>query len=81
MGKVMTVMKVFPQEGAELEGLSERVRKIEGCTSAKIEDFVFGAKIIKASFICEDAAGRDFEEEVKAVQGVSEVQVDEVGLL
>ncbi|MBI3587661.1 hypothetical protein HY095_00535, partial [Candidatus Micrarchaeota archaeon] len=49
--------------------------------SSKVEEFVFGAKIVKASFICEDAAGRDFEEEVKAVQGVSEVQVDEVGLL
>ena len=81
MGKVMTVMKVFPLENADLDALLERVKKVEGCTVAKIEEYVFGAKIIQASFICDDAAGRDFEEELKKVEGVSEVQVDEVGLL
>ncbi|HII39365.1 TPA: hypothetical protein HA318_05175 [Candidatus Micrarchaeota archaeon] len=81
MGKVMTVMKVFPQEETDLNALLEAVKAVKGCNSARIEDFVFGAKIIKASFICEDKEGVDYEEVVKKVQGVSEVQVDEVGLI
>ena len=81
MGKVMTVMKVYPAEGADVQKLLDDVYAIKGCNSARIEDFVFGAKIIKASFICEDKEAVDFEEKVKALAGVSEVQVDEVGLI
>ena len=81
MGKVMTVMKVYPEEGADLPKLLDEVYAIKGCNSAKIEEFVFGAKIIKASFVCDDKEGVDFEEKVKVLKGVSEVQVDEVGLI
>lgn len=77
----MTVMKIYPEEGADLQKLLDEVFAIKGANSAKIEDFVFGAKIIKASFICDDKEGVDFEEKVKVLKGVSEVQVDEVGLI
>jgi len=80
MGKVIVVMKVFPQEGADLKKIIEGIGKIEGATKAIVEDFVFGTKIIRASFECMDGDNRDFEEEAKKVPGVSEVQVDEVGL-
>jgi translation elongation factor EF-1beta len=72
---------VFPEEGTDLSELLERVKRIPGNNTAKIEDYVFGVKIIIASFVCEDSAARDFEEEVKKVPGVSEVQVEEVGLI
>lgn len=81
MGKVVTVIKVFPQEGQGLEGLLERVKKVEGCVKAEVIDFVFGTKIIMASFSCDDSEGKDYEEIVKQVEGVSEVQVEEVGLV
>lgn len=81
MGKVLTVMRVFPEEGQNLEELVENLKKLKGFNTAKIEDYVFGAKIIKASFICEDGEAVDFEELVKNVAGVSEVNVDEVGLI
>ena len=81
MGKVLMVLKVFPLEGVDPEALAERVRKIVGCNSCRVEDFVFGAKIVRASFVCEDKEARDFEEEAKQVDGVSEVQVEEVGLV
>lgn len=61
--------------------LLERVKSVPGNNTAKIEDYVFGVKIIIASFVCEDSAAHDFEEEVKKVPGVSEVQVEEVGLI
>ena len=77
----MCVMKVFPEEEQNLEELLQRVLKVEGCNTAKIIDYVFGAKVIQASFITEDGSGRDFESEIAALQGVSNVQVEEVGLI
>jgi translation elongation factor EF-1beta len=81
MGKVLTVMKVFPEEEVKLEDLCTLVSKVDGCNSCKIIDYVFGSKVIQASFVCEDSKGIDFEELVKQVKGVSEVQVEEVGLI
>ncbi len=77
----MTVLKVFPQENFDVEKLKENVSKVEGCNSSKVIDFVFGAKIIQASFVCNDGESKDFEEIVRKVGGVSEVQVEEVGLV
>ncbi len=81
MGKVVTVMKVFASEGASFDELLARVRAVPGCNDARIEDYVFGAKIIKAAFMCEDSEGKDFEEIVQKVEGVENVQVDEVTLV
>ncbi len=81
MGKVLTRLKVFPLEGEDPQQLCERLKSVEGYNTAKVEDFVFGAKIVIASFICNDGDNKDYEEIVKAVEGVSEVQVEEVGLL
>lgn len=81
MGKVLTAMKVFPLEGQDLNNLLADVKKVEGCNKAEVIDYVFGVKVIQASFICEDSSGKDYEEIVKQVPGVSEVQVEEVGLI
>ena len=81
MGKVLTRMKVFPEEETNLEALLAKIKAIEGNNTAKIEEYVFGAKIIIASFVCDDKSAVDFEERVRSVEGVSEVQVEEVGLI
>ncbi len=82
MGKVLTRLNVFAEEGFDVEQLRENVSKVAGCNSAKVEDYVFGVKIVVASFVCEDKESKDFEEIVRAqVKGVSEVQIDEVGLV
>ncbi len=81
MGKVLCVMKVFPLEGVAAEELLDRVKGVSECNSAKVIDYVFGMKVIQASFLTEDGSGRDFEEEVSKVEGVSNVQVEEVGLV
>jgi translation elongation factor EF-1beta len=77
----LTRMKVFPEEGTNLEALQAKIKAIEGNNTVKIEDYVFGAKIIIASFVCDDKSAVDFEERVRSVEGVSEVQVEEVGLI
>jgi len=81
MGKVLCVMKVFPLEGVVVEELLERIKKVDGCNTAKVIDYVFGMKVIQSSFLTEDGSGRDFEQEVSEVEGVSNVQVEEVGLV
>lgn len=81
MGKVITAMKVFPLEEFDLNKLVANVKAVEGCNKAEVIDYVFGAKVIQASFICEDSSGKDFEEIVRNVEGVSEVQVEECGLI
>ncbi len=81
MGKVLTAMRVFPEEGQDLPQLIEKLKTLKGFNTAKIEDYVFGVKIIKASFVCEDGENMDFEQMVKDTAGVSEVNVDEVGLI
>ena len=81
MGKVLTRLKVFPLEDYDIEQLRANISKVDGCNTSKVEDYVFGQKIVIASFICNDGESRDFEELVRQVAGVSEVQVEEVGLL
>ncbi|NUN11137.1 hypothetical protein HUU53_00650 [Candidatus Micrarchaeota archaeon] len=81
MGKVLCVMKVFPEEQEQINEVLERVQKVDGCNSAKIIDYVFGSKVVQASFVTEDGSGRDFEAEVAALEGVSNVNIDEVGLI
>ncbi len=81
LAKVLTVMKIYPEEGAQLHDVLDAVWKVKGCNSARIEEFHYGIRIIRASFVCDDLEGIDFEEVVKKIPGVSEVQVDEVGLI
>jgi translation elongation factor EF-1beta len=81
MGKVCTVMKIYPEEGTEAGALAEEIRKLADCTKVSVEEIAFGAKVVMASFICEDSAGKDYEEAVRAVAGVSEAQVEECGLV
>ena len=81
MGKVLTSMKIFPEEGKSLDELTADVQKVQGCNSCKQIEYHFGAKVIQASFVCEDASPIDFEEVVSKISGVSSIQVEEVGLV
>ncbi|MFA6049517.1 MAG: hypothetical protein WC792_06245 [Candidatus Micrarchaeia archaeon] len=81
MGKVATVMKIFAKEGVSPEALLPKIKAVAGCNDARVEEYVFGAKIIRAAFVCEDSEGKDYEEIVQKVDGVENVQVDDVTLV
>lgn len=81
MGKVITVIKVYPEEGVDAEALAQDIGKLPECNKANVVEIAFGAKAIMASFVCEDAQMKDFEELVRTVKGVSETQFEESGLL
>ena len=61
MGKVLTVMKVFPLEGFDVEKLRANVEAVKGCNSSKVIDYVFGMKVVQASFVGEDSEAVDYE--------------------
>ena len=82
MGKVCTVVKIYPEEGVDPLLLASDIKKIKECTKSTVEEIAFGAKVVLASFVCEDSEGKDFEEIIKAqVKGVSETQTEECGLI
>lgn len=81
MGKVITVIKAYPEEGFTAEQVAEDIKKLPECNNVKIVEIAFGAKAIMASFVCEDAEMKDFEALVSSVKGVSEVQFEESGLI
>lgn len=81
MGKVLTVLRVSPVEGVNASDLAKEIVKLEGCNSSKVEDFVFGVKVVRASFICEDSKPVDFEAQVSQIKEVDNVQVEECGLI
>ncbi|OIO25106.1 hypothetical protein COX85_00720 [Candidatus Micrarchaeota archaeon CG_4_10_14_0_2_um_filter_55_9] len=81
MGRVLTLLRISPSECVDIEELAGRLQKIEGANKVSVEDYVFGTKIIKASFIGESEEQQDFEEIVSKVDGVETVQVEECGLI
>lgn len=82
-GKVMVTMKVFPSDiVSDMSGLEEKVRKtLEGKATVyrfEHEPIAFGlVALIAHIMVPENIEGRmdEVEERLKAVDGVSEVQV------
>lgn len=74
-------MKVFANEGVSPGQVLEAIKKIDGFNTGKIIDYVYGTKVVQASFVTEDGSGRDFEAEIGELPEVSNVQVEEVGLI
>ena len=81
MGKVGVVFKVYPENGEE-EKVSKRIAEALKPNGIQLEDIAFGIKVIKVLFIHEDAEGSSvFEEKLKNIEGVKEVEVEEESLL
>ena len=81
MGKVATVFKIYPDAGKENE-VVEGLRKSLKPESIQLEDVAFGIKVVKALFIHEDQEGStEFEERIRKIHGVNEVEVAEETLI
>ncbi|MFP3215356.1 MAG: elongation factor 1-beta [Candidatus Micrarchaeota archaeon] len=81
MSKVGVVFKVYPENGEE-EKVSKRIAEALKPNSIQLEDIAFGIKVIKVLFIHEDTEGSSvFEEKLKNIEGVKEVEVEEESLL
>lgn len=81
MGNVATVFKVYMAEGKEQDITKDIKEKLKP-TSMQIEEIAFGIKILKVMFVHEDTEGSTvFEEKLRKIKGVNEVEVADESLL
>jgi translation elongation factor EF-1beta len=81
MASVAVLFKIYPKEGA-LEKVLEDVKKL-GAAGEQAQDVAFGIKIVKALFKFDDSkdSSSHIESSIKALDCVSEVEVEEEGLI
>jgi translation elongation factor EF-1beta len=81
MGKASVLFKVYPENGEE-ESVSKEIAEELKPTGMQLEDIAFGIRIIKVLFIHDDSEGSSvFEEKLKKLKGVKEVEVEEESLI
>jgi translation elongation factor EF-1beta len=79
MGKVATLFKVYADDA---EAAKTKIVAELKPTSIQVEEIGFGIKVIKVMFIHEDQEGStNFEEGLKRIDGVHDVEVAEESLL
>ncbi len=81
MGSVATVFKVYIESGKEGD-VSKEIREKLKPKNMQVEDVAFGIKVAKVLFVHEDTEGSSsFEERLRKISGVNEVEVDDETLL
>ncbi len=81
MGKVATVFKVYTENGKEAE-VSKEIKEKMKPNGLQVEEVAFGIKVLKVMFVHEDEEGStSFEENLKKMKGVTEVEIEEESLL
>lgn len=80
---VAAELKIFIQDASKLDAIKEALGKLAKVNSANEEEGPFGIKILKVTLLMNDAeGGMDvLEEKIKALEGVSQLEVENVGRL
>lgn len=82
MGNVTIVARIFVDDPAQLPTLKEKIaEKGMRVADARIEEVGFGVKFLRVLIVMPDAEGGDVEDKLRRIQGVSQVQIDDVSLL
>ena len=81
MANVAVVFKVYPKQGAVDEASADI--KAMGAKAIQKDEIGFGITVLKVLFTFDDTknSSSKLEEELKAIKGVSEVEVQEEGLI
>ena len=75
MGNVAVLFRVYTEQGKEDEVKQEIISQLHP-QSIGLEEVAFGIKVLKVLFIHDDKKGSsDYEEQLKKVKGVNEVEV------
>ena len=81
MGKVATVFKVYIENGKDAE-VSQEIKDKLKPNGLQVEEVAFGIKVLKVMFIHEDEEGSTrFEESLRKIKDVTEVEIDGESLL
>ncbi len=79
MGKVATLFKIYSDDA---DAVLPELKKETSPTSIQVEEIGFGIKVIKAMYVHEDSEGSTgFEEKIRKVNGVKDVEVEEESLI
>lgn len=81
MGNVSVIVKVYPEDPGKIDELKDRISKAMDPRDIKVEDVGFGVKLLRVMVIVPDTEGGSIEDRIKALPGVSEVQVEDVSLV
>jgi translation elongation factor EF-1beta len=80
MGKVSVLAKIFPEDFEEIERIKSEISSKFSIKDHRIEDIGFGIKVLKVLILTDDT-GANFEEELKKIKGVSEVEIESITLI
>ena len=82
MAQVLVVFKVYPKEG-ELDKAMANINAQLKPKGTQTEEIAFGIKMIKVLFTFDDAqnSSSKIEEQIRKIEGVSEVEVADEELL
>lgn len=79
MGLVATVFKVYSDD---TESAAKAIKEKLAPKSLQLMEIAFGIKVIKVMFVHEDSEGSNlFEERLRNIEGVKEVEVEDETLL
>jgi translation elongation factor EF-1beta len=80
MGKVSILAKIYPEDFNEIEKIKDEISSKFNVKDYRVEDIGFGIKVLKILILSDDA-GINFEEELKKIKGVSEVEIESITLI
>jgi translation elongation factor EF-1beta len=83
MAKVAVLFNVYPKDGTTPEKAMDNIKSSTNPAGMQLEEVAFGIKVIKVMYKFDDAetSSSKFEDKLKAVEGVGELEVAEEGLL
>lgn len=82
MGNVAIKLKIMPESSdTNLEKIKEEISKKMEIKDSKIEPIAFGLSTLKILIIAPDEGIEKIENEIKNIEGVSEVEVESTTLI
>ena len=86
MGEVMVIFRVFPEEPGKEDSVMEKLKAVKSGRVVEVrkEPLAFGMFIVKAGIVIpdkEDGKMQALEDEIKAIPGVNQVEVEGTTLL
>jgi len=83
MGKALAVYRIYPEEDADIDKITEELKKIEKVKAIEKEPIAFGLVVLKVGLILDDKKDKpdDWEAKLIQTQGVKDVESLEVSLI
>ena len=82
MGNVAVTFKIMPESpDTDLEKIKKEISKKIEIKDSKIEPVAFGLKSLRVLVVVPDKSIENIENEIRSVEGISEVEVESSTLL